>query len=126
MSDDAGELADGPADVTVSAPTTIDAGSTAIVTAKLVNDGDFALGQAQFTLNLPSGWTASGPGPVTIAAGTTYVASYHTTVGKYAVNVSAFAATGVTSGPLHIPVGGAVYKYGTGGFPTSPANRSCW
>jgi hypothetical protein len=25
-----------------------------------------------------------------------------------------------------VPVGGAVYKYGQGGFPSSPANHNYW
>ncbi len=55
--------------VTLSAPTTIDAGSTGTVSATLVNDGDFALHQAQFKLDVPAGWTSSSPAPVTIGAG---------------------------------------------------------
>jgi beta-glucosidase len=73
--------------VTVSARPTIDAGSTTTVSAKLVNDGDFALQQAQFTLNVPSGWTASRPGPVTIAPG-------HTVTENFRVTVPAGAKTG--------------------------------
>ena len=73
--------------VTVSARPTIDAGSTTTVSAKLVNDGDFALPQAQFTLNVPSGWTASRPGPVTIAPG-------HTVTENFRVTVPAGAKTG--------------------------------
>jgi beta-glucosidase len=52
--------------VAVSAPTTINAGRTGIVSVKLVNNGDFALHHAQFELGVPSGWTASIPAPVTI------------------------------------------------------------
>jgi hypothetical protein len=63
---------------------------------------------------------------VSITAGTTYVASYHTSTGNYAVDLNQFQATGVNSGPLHIPVGGGVYKYGTGAFPSSPANHNYW
>ncbi|HEY1566776.1 MAG TPA: glycoside hydrolase family 3 C-terminal domain-containing protein [Solirubrobacteraceae bacterium] len=83
--------------VTVSAPTTIDAGSTAVVTAKLVNDGDFALGQAQFTLNLPSGWTASGPGPVTIAPGDTVTERFRVTVPAGAKPATRTITANVTS-----------------------------
>ena len=38
------------------------AGGTATVTASLVNDGDYAMPQAQFTLEAPAGWTVSQPG----------------------------------------------------------------
>jgi beta-glucosidase len=65
--------------VTLSAPTTVDAGSAATVSATLVNNGDFALHQAQFKLNVPAGWTASSPGPVTIAAGKKVTESFRVT-----------------------------------------------
>jgi hypothetical protein len=29
-------------------------------------------------------------------------------------------------GPLHVPVGGEVYRYGPGGFPAAPANHNYW
>ena len=68
-----------------------------------------------------------GPGdvePVAVDAATTYVASYHTTVGHYAMG-SPFSTVGVDNPPLHAlgdGVDGAngVYRYGAGGvFPTS-------
>jgi len=65
--------------VTVSAPDTVDAGSTATVTATLVNGGDYAIPQAQFTLQAPSGWTVSNPGPVDVAAGQTVTQSFKVT-----------------------------------------------
>jgi beta-glucosidase len=65
--------------VTVSAPDTVDAGSTATVTTKLVNDGDYAIPQARFTLKAPSGWTVSNPGPVDVAAGQTVTQSFSVT-----------------------------------------------
>jgi hypothetical protein len=82
-----------------------------------------------------TGGTASGwqqvplPTPVTIAANTTYVASYHTTVGRYPFDGQYFATNGVDSGPLHAPSSGAaggngVYAYGTGGFPTNTFNAT--
>ena len=57
--------------VTVSAPDTVEAGSTETVTAKLVNGGDYAIPQAHFTLKAPSGWTVNNPGPVNVGAGQT-------------------------------------------------------
>jgi beta-glucosidase len=56
---------------TVSAPTTVTPGTPARVTATLVNDGDYAMPQARFTLKAPAGWTVSNPAPVTIAPGRT-------------------------------------------------------
>jgi hypothetical protein len=66
---------------------------------------------------------------VTIAANTTYVASYFTTVGRYPFDGGYFATSGVNSGPLHAPSSGAaggngVYVYGTSGFPTNTFNAT--
>ena len=44
---------------TLSAPATVNAGSTATVTATLVNDGDYAMPRAQFTLKAPAGWSVA-------------------------------------------------------------------
>jgi hypothetical protein len=85
------------------------------------------LATATFSAESASGWqTVTFTTPVSITAGTTYIASYHTDAGNYAVNVNQFQATGVNSGPLHIPVGGGVYRYGTGGWPSSAANHNYW
>jgi beta-glucosidase len=56
---------------TVSAPTTVTPGTPASVTATLVNNGDYAMPQARFTLKAPAGWTVGNPAPVTIAPGQT-------------------------------------------------------
>jgi beta-glucosidase len=65
--------------VTVSAPTTVDAGRAATVSATLINAGDFTLPRARFRLDVPAGWTASTPGPVTIAAGRRVTESFRVT-----------------------------------------------
>jgi beta-glucosidase len=49
---------------TLGAPAVIDPGSSATVTATVVNDGDYAMPQAQFTLKAPRGWTVAPAGPV--------------------------------------------------------------
>ena len=60
------------------------------------------LASVTFTNETASGWQqATLPNPVPITANTTYVASYHTTVGRYAVSSSYFATTGVDNPPLH-------------------------
>src|SRR5580698_730593 len=56
---------------TLSAPATVTPGSPATVTATLVNHGDYAMPQARFALQVPAGWTASRPAPVTVAPGKT-------------------------------------------------------
>jgi beta-glucosidase len=56
---------------TLAAPATVTPGAPASVTATLVNDGDYAMPAARFTLQVPAGWTASSPAPVTVAPGQT-------------------------------------------------------
>jgi beta-glucosidase len=65
---------------TLQAPAVVPAGGTATVTATLVNDGDYALPQARFTLKAPAGWTVSSPPPVTIAPGQTVTEHFRVTV----------------------------------------------
>ena len=72
-----------------------------------------------------SGWQEldfSSPVPVT--AGTTYVASYHTDAGHYAVTSQGLASA-VTNGPLTALAGGGVYAYGSGNtFPSDTYNSA--
>src|SRR5581483_921414 len=61
--------------------------------------------------------------PVSIAANTTYVASYHT-AGVFGYNLSYFAGGGVDNGVLHAlsdaaASGNGVYRQGATGFPTT-------
>jgi beta-glucosidase len=56
---------------TLSAPATVTPGAPASVTATLVNNGDYTMPQARFTLQVPAGWTASRPAPVTVKPGQT-------------------------------------------------------
>jgi methionine-rich copper-binding protein CopC len=62
--------------------------------------------------------------PVSITAGTTYVASYHTSTGHYA-DTSGGLASAVTNGPLTALANGGVYAYGSAGtFPSSSYGKS--
>ncbi len=65
---------------TLAAPVTVTPGSTASVTATLVNGGDYAMPRARFTLNVPAGWTASSPRPVTLEPGQTVTEHFTVTV----------------------------------------------
>ena len=65
---------------TLNAPATIDAGHTATVTARLVNDGDYGMPRAEFSLRAPAGWTVSRPGPVSIAPHSTVTENFRVTV----------------------------------------------
>ena len=82
------------------------------------------LATVTFTGETGSGWqTATLPGPVAVAANTTYVASYHTDAGFYSANANGFSAA-VTRGPLTALANGTdggngVYRYGASAFPTS-------
>ncbi len=77
-----------------------------------------------------SGWQqVTLPAPVRITANTTYVASYHTTVGHYSVDEPYFPGLAVVKSPLRALADGedgpnGVYKYGPSGFPTSTYNSS--
>jgi hypothetical protein len=85
--------------------------------------GGSLLASATFTGETASGWQqVTLASPVSIAANTTYVASYHTDVGFYSVDQSYFATSGVTNGPIRALADGedgpnGVYKYGALGFP---------
>ena len=87
------------------------------------------LATATFTNETASGWQqVTLPTPVPITANTTYVASYHTNVGRYAADSSYFASSGVTNGPLaalaNSVTPNGVYLYGSGGFPSQTWNAT--
>ena len=87
------------------------------------------LATATFINETASGWqTVTFSQPVTITAGTTYVASYHTN-GNYAMT-SGYFSTSRTNGPLTAPAssasgGNGLFAYGTTSvFPTGSYNAS--
>ncbi len=87
------------------------------------------LAQATFTSESASGWQqVDFATPVAIRAGTVYVASYHTEVGRYSVDEGYFASA-YDNGPLHLLAdgesgGNGLYRYGAGGFPTETYRSS--
>jgi hypothetical protein len=86
------------------------------------------LATATFTGETASGWQqVNFSQPVAVTAGATYVASYHTSVGQYAVDHNYFNSA-YTSGPLQVPADGGVYSYGAAGtFPRySYAGSNYW
>ncbi|MEV6492488.1 DUF4082 domain-containing protein [Actinoplanes sp. NPDC051633] len=102
------------------------AGNTGTHVGHLWSSAGANLGTANFTTETATGWqTATFASPITIAANTTYVASYYAPNGRYAGDTGAFASAGVDNAPLHalangVDGGNGVYRYGTGGgFPTS-------
>jgi methionine-rich copper-binding protein CopC len=83
------------------------------------------LASVTFTGESPSGWQeATFAAPVTVAANTTYVASYYAPAGHYSVSENYFTSA-TTRGPLTALQNGTdgvngVYRYGTSsGFPNS-------
>jgi hypothetical protein len=95
---------------------------------KLWSSGGTLLAEATFVNETASGWQQVDLGsPVAIQAGTTYVASYHTTVGRYSVNEGYFASA-YTNGPLsalaNSESSNGLYLYGSAGFPTNSYQSS--
>ncbi len=78
------------------------------------------LATGTFTNESTQGWEELDfSTPVTVTAGTTYVASYLTTTGHYA-DTSGGLSSAVTNGPLTALANGGVYAYGSSTtFPTS-------
>lgn len=77
--------------------------------------------------------SVAGPGSLPLnawshpAANAVYVASYHTTAGRYPYDSGYFSSTGADNGVLHAPSsdsvqGNDVYLYGAGGFPINTFN----
>jgi len=84
------------------------------------------LARATFTGETASGWQqVTFSSPVAVNANTTYVASYHTDVGHYALTNDFFTTTGVDTPPLHAlkngtDGGNGVYAYSaTAAFPNN-------
>ena len=87
------------------------------------------LASTSFIAETASGWQeATFSAPVAITANTTYVASYHTNTGHYAVTGGYFASAGVDTPPLHALANPAsangVFLYGASGFPTGSYNAT--
>jgi hypothetical protein len=96
------------------------AGNTGTHTGSLWSADGTRLATGTFSNETESGWqTLTFSSPVSITAGTTYVASYTTTTGHYAVNSGYFGS--VTSPPLAASASAGVFTGGTG-FPTSTYN----
>jgi hypothetical protein len=93
--------------------------------------GGQLLASATFQGETASGWQqVNFATPVTIAAGTVYVASYFAPNGHYSADVNYFANAGVDAPPLHflrsgVNGGNGVYTYGAGNaFPTATFNAT--
>ena len=96
------------------------AGNTGTHVGSLWNASGGRLATATFVSESSSGWQyVYFPQPVTVTAGTTYVASYFAPRGNYAVT-SGFFTNAWSIGPLTAPSGtNGVYVYGSDAFPSS-------
>jgi probable HAF family extracellular repeat protein len=99
-------------------------GNTGPHTGTLWSSRGQRLATGTFTDETPAGWQELVfATPVPISARTTYVASYHTEVGRYAVDEGWFSDRPVRRGPLQALTAGAkrgngVYAPGPSSFPT--------
>ena len=107
------------------------ASNTGTHVANLWTSTGTLLATATFTNETATGWQqVNFATPVTITAGTTYVASYHTS-GNYAADPGLFSAA-VSNGPLTAPSsaasgGNGVYAYGSSSlFPSSSYNSTSY
>ncbi|GAA2020731.1 hypothetical protein GCM10009740_06450 [Terrabacter terrae] len=101
-------------------------GNTGTHTGTLWTSTGTKLASVTFTNESTTGWQqASFTTPVSITAGTVYVASYYAPAGHYAADNSAFASAGVDNAPLHalqdgVSGGNGTYAYsGASTFPTN-------
>ena len=105
------------------------AANTGMHTGSLWSSGGTRLATATFGGESASGWQqVSFSPPVAVTQGTTYVASYHTTVGHYSFSGNAFGVA-IDNAPLHGLAGGAsggngVFLYGASGFPNQAYNSA--
>ena len=106
------------------------AANTGTHTGHLWTAAGALLGTVTFTGESASGWQqAIFDTPVAVVAGTTYVVSYHSTTGRYAVNAGYFTST-TTSAPVRglgdgVDGPNGVFKYGgSPGFPNGNGNKS--
>src|SRR5262249_22701172 len=83
------------------------------------------LATGTFTNESASGWQELVfPSAVAINANTTYVVSYHTDAGHYALTSSGLSSA-VTNGPLTAQASGGVFAYGSGNvFPSNSFQAS--
>jgi hypothetical protein len=94
-------------------------GNTGTHVGNLWSNTGTRLASATFTNETASGWQqVNFSTPVTIAANTVYVVSYHTNVGHYSDDQSYFANRGVDNPPLHALRDGSsgadgVFAYGS-------------
>jgi hypothetical protein len=94
-------------------------------TGSLWSTAGVLLATGPFVSETESGWqTMLFSSPVTLTANTTYIVSYSTTGGRYAVDLNGLSS-GASNPPLRAPSQGGRYKYGSG-FPAATTNHNFW
>ena len=106
--------------------------NTGIHTAHLWSSSGVLLAEAAFSSETASGWQqATLSPPVAVTSNTTYVASYYSPSGYFALDQNFFASAGVNNAPLHALQSGVdgpngVFRYGPSGFPSSGGSNNYW
>jgi methionine-rich copper-binding protein CopC len=101
--------------------------NTGTHTGSLWSSAGTLLATGTFSNESTSGWEELDfTSPVSVTAGTTYVASYHTNAPHYAFTANGLASA-VTNGPLTAQAGGGSYAYGsTSTFPSNSSSANYW
>ena len=101
------------------------AANTGVHTGSLYSSTGQLLATGTFVNETASGWqTLIFSSPVSITAGTTYVASYFAPNGHFSVDRKAFTKS-FTSGNLTVPINGGVFQYGSSAaYPTQSYQAS--
>jgi hypothetical protein len=100
--------------------------NTGTHTGALWSAGGTQLATATFSGESTLGWQeVRFSSPVAVTAGTTYVASYHTTTGRFSADNGGLARA-VDNAPLHTVADGnnGVFKYGPHAFPNQSYNAT--
>jgi len=100
------------------------AGNTGTHTGTLWTAAGTQLATATFTGESATGWqTVTFDTPVTISAGTEYVASYVSPTGTYSATLGEFSGSGISRGPLTAGTSAGSYTYSSG-FPNARSGAS--
>ncbi len=101
--------------------------NTGTHTGSLWSSAGTLLATGTFSNESVDGWEELDfSSPVSITAGTTYIASYHTSVPHYAYTPNGLASP-VVNGPLTALTDGGVYAYGSGStFPSNSVATNYW
>ncbi|MEO8222876.1 MAG: DUF4082 domain-containing protein, partial [Specibacter sp.] len=98
-------------------------GNTGTHKGTLYSTSGAVLATGTFSAESAAGWQSlTFAAPVTITAGTEYIAGYTNPVGTYSANPGGFGSD-VNVGPLHVPAGQGRYSY-TGDFPANSSSGS--